>query len=166
MPSLASCASRTYLKGVSYPAKSADLIAAAPGNGAPQRFIELLGLLPTATSFDRFAEVAEHLRQLKLSAGLTLKIRPEHYPFWSVGRLGTVKRANVIARVEKDVMITPELLETEPKDTLVEDASLSGLRRGELKNLKPTSPTGDITLCFDDNSMEDFWLALAWGQDD
>jgi hypothetical protein len=49
---------REYLEGVSYPARSEDLIATAQASGAPPSFFEILGLLPSAVGFYNPGEVA------------------------------------------------------------------------------------------------------------
>ncbi|MGH9960058.1 MAG: hypothetical protein ACREBC_23535 [Pyrinomonadaceae bacterium] len=49
---------------------------------------------------------------------------------------------------------------------MVEDASLGNLRAGKLTNIPLPAPIGKFTLYFNDNWMEDLWLALAWGKGD
>jgi hypothetical protein len=105
------------------------------------------------------------------TAELSLDLRPEHYPFWSKGRLKTVQRADVIARVSDEVD-SIEIAEkpdgTGEWDTLDRptDPNLSGLLSGTLANLSPSSPVGDpnkpFKLFFKQNSMTDLWIAIAW----
>ncbi len=56
---------RHYLGGVSYPARSEDLIAATQDNGAPPIFSELLGVSPPLVEFRNPDEVVEHLERVR-----------------------------------------------------------------------------------------------------
>lgn len=102
------------------------------------------------------------------TAELTLKLQEKHYPFWSKGRLEAVKRVDLFAKISKDVKITqPQPDGTDKEDTLVKDPAYGNLLRvGKLTNIPLPAPTGKFTLYLDDNSMEDLWLALAWGKGD
>jgi hypothetical protein len=42
---------------------------------------------------------------------------------------------------------------------------MGNLRAGKLANIPLPAPAGKFTLFFNDNSMSDLWLALAWGKD-
>lgn len=98
-------------------------------------------------------------------AELTLNLREEHYPFWSHGSLEVVKRADLLAKTTKNsVEITDKADGTGNKDTLDKDKSLGNLRVGNLSKIPLPAPTGKFTLYFNDNSMEDLWLALTWGK--
>ncbi|HEX5736591.1 MAG TPA: insecticidal toxin protein [Blastocatellia bacterium] len=99
-------------------------------------------------------------------AELSLNLRSEHYPFWSQGRLGSIKQVDLFAKTTKasiDVMNKPPD-GTEKKDTLIKDNSLGNLTTVRLKNIPLPTPTGKYTLWYNDNSMQDLWLALAWGK--
>jgi hypothetical protein len=98
-------------------------------------------------------------------AGLTLNFREEHYPFWSRGRVESVRRVDIFARTDQNnVQIAGNVEGDGARDTLVRDASLADLRAGRLTNITPLpSPVGQFTLFFNDNSMEELWVALAWG---
>lgn len=100
-------------------------------------------------------------------AELTLVLRPEHYPFWSQGRLETVRRADMIDKTdETDIKITEKADGTGNMDTLP-DTSLKGLLRGQLAKLAPPSPVSPadnpLKLFFNNNAMADLWLAVMWG---
>lgn len=99
-------------------------------------------------------------------AELTLNLREEHYPFWSRGRLEAIKRVDLFAKTGNTIEVTDKADETGNKDALVEDASLGNLRAGKLTNIPLPAPIGKFTLYFNDNSMEEVWLALAWGKGD
>jgi hypothetical protein len=112
-------------------------------------------------------------------AELSLTWRAEHYPFWSKGRLDEVKRLDLYA---KPSSVTPDTISisqpqpdnTQKTDTLSEDPLMNELRVGTLTGGQASSangiplpaPIGPFTLFFDDNSIEDLWLAVAWGKGD
>jgi hypothetical protein len=107
------------------------------------------------------------------TAELSLDLRPEHYPFWSRGRLKIVHQAKVIARVSSDIDHI-EITEkadadaTGKKDSLTRtnDPDSSSLVRCTLVDLAPTSPVSEpnkpFKLYFRNNSMTDLWLAITW----
>jgi hypothetical protein len=107
-------------------------------------------------------------------AELTLNFRDEHYPFWSKGLLEALKRVDLFAKPTKDTeppitvsnKLTDEPTGTRKEDALVKDLSLGGLKAGKLTNIPIPAPTGKLVLYLNDNSMEDLWLALAWGKGD
>lgn len=100
----------------------------------------------------------------KVLAPLALTLRPEHYPFWSRGRLQAVKRADLFARraAAAAVDVFGDATGTGAKDTLTRDPSLR-LHTAELHNVPPAGPLGQFTLHFADNTVEDLWLAVTWG---
>ncbi|MBD1930311.1 MULTISPECIES: toxin [Cyanophyceae] len=98
-------------------------------------------------------------------AALMLNLSAEHYPFWSQGRLGAIKQVDFLAKTKNPVEISTNVDGTGNKDTLGEP-SLGNLRRGKLTNIPLQAPIGLFAVYFDDNSMEDIWLALTWGKAD
>jgi hypothetical protein len=103
------------------------------------------------------------------TADLTLELRQEHFPFWSLDSLEAVKRADLFAKPAKSTKATIEVSYKDPptgtKDNLVKDASLNSLRAGKLSHFPVATPLGKFTLSLNDNSMENLWLALAWGKE-
>jgi hypothetical protein len=97
-------------------------------------------------------------------APLSFTMRPEHYPFWSQGRLQAVLGVNLYTNSTKDLQICDTADGTGNKDALAKDDSLGGLRSGMLKNIALPAPTGPWALYFSDNSMDDLWMAVAWGK--
>jgi hypothetical protein len=105
------------------------------------------------------------------TAELGLDLRPEHYPFWSKGRLKSVLKAEVIARVS-DAVVKIEIAGksdgTGAIDSLTRpvNPSLPGLVTGPLTNLAPKVPVNEpnkpFMLYFKQNSVTDLWLAIAW----
>lgn len=112
------------------------------------------------------------------AAELTLKLREEHYPFWSRGRVEVTKRMDVFARATKDTKNEIEFssklddagdLDPTVKDKLVKDPAFLGLRAGKLDKVplpKPihSEPEEKFTIFFNDNSMDNLWIALTWGK--
>lgn len=97
-------------------------------------------------------------------AALTLDLRDEHYPFWSRGRLAAVRRADLIAKTRKSAVSVSNQPDLADSDTLGNgDASLGDLRAGKLVKTRFPAPTGEFKLHLDDNSMDDLWLMIAWG---
>ena len=105
---------------------------------------------------------------------LALKLRPEHYPFWSQGRLGTVGRVDLLARSsKKPVPGTLDVFDRDDpavskKDTLVKDAALGNLLAGRLTGpaagiALPPKPDADLTFFFPDKALSDLWILVTWG---
>lgn len=102
---------------------------------------------------------------------LKLDLRPEHYPFWSRGKLNGVSRVDILARstatpppgsfdiadkASKDDV-------TAEKDTLKKDTSLGDLLVGKLANIAlPSSPVATLKLYIDDKTLSDLWIAVTW----
>lgn len=100
------------------------------------------------------------------SAALMVNLSAEHYPFWSQGRLGAIKRVDFLAKTNKNIDISTNVDGTGNIDTLVKEPSLGNLRTGKLTNIPLPAPSGLFAVYFNDNSMEDLWLALTWGKAD
>jgi len=93
---------------------------------------------------------------------LSIQLREAHYPFWSQGRLGDITSAELFARPT----VSGEVIGIayDPDDDAFENLgdALGQLCTGSLSQL-PDSPTGEYTLYFNTNGIDDLWLALAWG---
>ena len=98
------------------------------------------------------------------TAELSLNLRPEHYPFWSQNNLTSVKRIDCLAQITKDIEVASNAAGTENKMALAKNASLGNLRTAKLPDAILPSPIGPFILHFNDNSMEDLWLAVSWGK--
>jgi len=102
-------------------------------------------------------------------AALLLDLQPQHYPFWSQGRLKTVQRVLLLARGAQPVMEVFDRVvigdAAEKKDSLAKDSSLGNLLAGELQNLKLDKPDGELKLFFNpaDRALDDVWIAVTWG---
>jgi hypothetical protein len=97
-------------------------------------------------------------------APLTIALRPEHYPFWSHGRLEAVLGVQMFAEAANDVQIFAHGDGTGSADTLSQNPALGRLRAGKLTNFQPPGPTGQWTLYFNTNAVRDLWLAVSWGK--
>ena len=96
---------------------------------------------------------------------LTLVLRPEHYPFWSQGRLNKVTGVDIYARSSQNsitIFETDAQTDITPKGTLDGDSALGDLLRGPLVSGLPTKPDATLDLFFDDPEMFDLWIAVAW----
>jgi hypothetical protein len=98
---------------------------------------------------------------------LTLKLRPEHYPFWSQERLNSLGAVKVLVRSTASSLDVFDKAGKEDttvkKDTLAQDPALGNLLVGALSNITlPTSPVGEFKLYFNDRTMEDLWIAVTW----
>jgi hypothetical protein len=95
-------------------------------------------------------------------APLTLTLLPQHYPYWSTGRLGSIHSARLFADAKQDIHVSLVADGSNP-DTLVGDPSLGGMRTGALATAKLPAPTGQWTIYLDNNATDDLFIALAWG---
>ncbi|MFN8471146.1 MAG: insecticidal toxin protein [Anaerolineae bacterium] len=100
---------------------------------------------------------------------LTLRLRDEHYPFWSKGRLKNVQRVDLLARSTQtplpavlDVFSNSNAANNAKKGTLAKDTSLGSLLVGPLTADLPATPTGDVKLFLDTRAVSDVWLAVTW----
>ncbi|MEQ1844080.1 MAG: insecticidal toxin protein [Nitrospira sp.] len=99
------------------------------------------------------------------TAGLVLNLRKEHYPFWSKGRLNTVEGVDLYAKTTNKVDISDKPDPADPAtktDNLLKDSPAAGFYGGKLTNIALPAPTGNWSLYFGDNSMEDLWVAITW----
>ena len=103
----------------------------------------------------------------KVFAKLTFEPKPEHYPYWSQGSLNRVKQADVFAETTNAHVIVsprPDGKEIGGATESPELSTFSGnLRKRELAS-PPATPIETVTLYFNDKSMDNIWLALAWGK--
>jgi hypothetical protein len=104
-------------------------------------------------------------------AALTLNLRDEHYPFWSRGLTKSLQRVDILARSNKDpVPATLAVFDraadqpSAQKDTLTPNSTLGHLLTTTLTNIPQPAPVGQFTLFFEDNSLDELWLAIAWGK--
>lgn len=135
------------------------------------RLFSLRHEFPTEWSrFQQQAVVQDQRFELKFL------LRPEHYPYWSQGRLESVHQLNILARsVRKVIPGSIDLFDKansaeagSKKDQLVKDASLGNLLVGKLSGgptgiAIPTNPVGEIKLYFEDRTFSDLWIAVKWG---
>jgi hypothetical protein len=114
--------------------------------------------------------------QPNLGAELQLTLAPELYPFWSQGIVGggPLKAVEFFARMPRaaaaaTVSMSDKADMSGDKDNLVKNPLLGNLLTGGLNKITLPAAVTDathppLTLYFDNNSMEDLWLAITWGK--
>lgn len=96
-------------------------------------------------------------------AELNIDLAPQHYPFWSQGKLNSVIKAEIYAKATLASLVVAKKSDgSGTQDAITEREGT--LLKGELTNNKPQFPTGALTLYLGDNSMEDLWLLIIWGE--
>ena len=106
------------------------------------------------------------------TAALSLKLLPQHYPFWAQTLLGpaSIKQIQLLAEMTdgaESANIYASASGTGPSDRLAANAVYGNLLVGSLKNAVapwPPPPIGSLNLYFDHNLMKDLWLAITWGE--
>lgn len=111
------------------------------------------------------------------TAELQLTLVPELYPFWSQGIVGSgsLKAVHFFAEMTSadttpSINVYGKADKSGNPDTLARDPLLGNLLAGSLTKITPlpaaitdaTNPP--LTVYFDNNSMEDLWLAITWGK--
>ena len=96
-------------------------------------------------------------------AALSLTLRPEHYPYWSRGSVGSMKEMKLFVRGGKNpITVRSEQGASAPQDMLNTDKNFTDLKTGKLANISLPSPIGSFSLFLDDNSIDDLWITVAW----
>jgi hypothetical protein len=111
-----------------------------------------------------------------ITAELQLTLAPEFYRFWSQGIVGSnpVKAVEFLAAMPVGdkttvININSKADKTGQTDALVKNPLLGNLLGGSLVQIARPAAISDtthppLTLFFDNNSMEDLWLAITWGK--
>jgi hypothetical protein len=107
-----------------------------------------------------------------VTAGLSLNLLPQHYPFWAQPLLGpsSIKQIQFLGEMTDGTTsahIYANAAGTGASDSLAANPAYGNLLVGTLKNAIapwPPPPTGSINLYFDHNLMKDLWLAITWGK--
>jgi Tc toxin complex TcA C-terminal TcB-binding domain len=146
------------------------------GKGAMENLKSLINTAQTAGSVRLFSirhEFPSVWGKFVRTGELELTLREEHFPFWSRGRLQALHSATFLAETAKESIVVMGQPDETKKDALAKDRSLGDLRVGQLKqNPLPTmmhDPAGSqkiafkFKLKFDDQTMENLWLAVIWG---
>ena len=96
-------------------------------------------------------------------APLSLKLREEHFPFWSHGAQGSIGDVRLFAKIDKDLDVADKAAaEGRKEDPLTKDPALGNLRKGALSKVPYPKAIGDpLTIFFSDNAMDDLWLAFG-----
>jgi hypothetical protein len=101
-------------------------------------------------------------------AGVSFTLKPEHYPFFSAGRLNKVANITAFSKPLDNPATIDVIYKddgTGPKDQMVKDPAMPGMRAGDLVELMKTgpTPTGKLTLYLSSNTLKDLWIAVTWG---
>jgi hypothetical protein len=111
-----------------------------------------------------------------LTAELQLTLLPELYPFWAQPFVGVApaKAVGLFAEMSPTdktttVNIYDKADKTGNNDKLTQNPTLGNLLSGNLVKIALPATVTDVThppltVYFDDNSMEDLWLAITWGK--
>ena len=110
------------------------------------------------------------------SAELQLTLVPELYPFWSQGIVGgnPLKAVEFFAEMPPAATASVVNINSQANlggnnDTLVRNPLLNNLLTGGLNKIALPAAITDathppLTLYFDNNSMNDLWMAITWGK--
>jgi len=107
-----------------------------------------------------------------VTAGLSLNLLPQHYPFWAQPLLGpsSIKQIQFLGEMTDGTTsahMYANTAGTGGSDSLAANPAYGNLLVGTLKNAIapwPPPPAGSINLYFDHNLMKDLWLAITWGK--
>lgn len=143
-----------------------QLVSGATAVGSV-RLLSIRHEFPTAWA--RFT--AAELDEQNPEAPLTVTLREEHYPYWAraVAPIG-LHAVHLFAEPAPGTKPTVTVSTAAPgqpgriTSPLATDATLGGLRVGELADDPLPPALGELILHLDDNSMADLWLALSWGE--
>jgi hypothetical protein len=145
-----------------------DLIKAAQASGSARLF-SLRHEFPSEwANFQSQTPAAGQRFELKIN------LRPEHYPFWSQGRLNGVTRVDILAKkTQQSVPGSVNIADrpdkddaTAKKDALSKDpVAFGNLLVGKLANIGlPTKPDGELKLFVDSKELSDLWIAVTWNE--
>ena len=106
------------------------------------------------------------------TAGLSLNLLPQHYPFWAQPLLGpsSIRQIQFLAEMTDGATsahIYANAAGTGSSDSLAANPAYGILLLGSLKNAVtswPPPPIGSLNLYFDHNLMKDLWMAITWGK--
>ena len=110
------------------------------------------------------------------TAELSLTLTEELYPFWSQGIVGTapVKGVEFFAELAPgdnttSIHMNDKADQSGNSDTLALNPLMVGMLSGTFTKIRlPAAITGGaqgpLTVFFDDNSMDDLWIAITWGK--
>lgn len=139
-------------------------IAAAEAAGSVRLF-SIRHEFPT-----EWAKFQSHTPAVNQRFELAITLRPEHYPFWSQGRLNSIKVLDIVARSTQkpmpgrmDIFDKADKSDGAKKGTLVKDAALGGLLHGQLTAGLPAKPDGELKLFVETKALADVWVAVTWG---
>lgn len=101
-------------------------------------------------------------------ATLTFEVREEHFPYWSKGRLETIKQIRFYTKNSTGIIaqnpssIEVEVITHKPDDTITKEILAAPTNIALPK--PPDKFTLKLKVRFSANSMEELWLAMTWGK--
>lgn len=110
------------------------------------------------------------------TAELSITLIPELYPFWAQGIVGSgpLKAVQLFAEMAAGdntpaINLYSKSDKTGSNDNLARNPLLGNFLSGSLNKIPAPAAVTDathppLTLYFDNNSMEDLWIALTWGK--
>lgn len=105
------------------------------------------------------------------TSGFSLALTPQLYPFWAEGIVGStpVKGLEFFAEMSNGVATVTVSDAQGHQDTLARNPLLGNLLAGNLANIPKPAAVSDnahppLTVSFDNNAMNDLWLAITWGK--
>ena len=101
---------------------------------------------------------------------LAITLRPEHFPFWSQGRLNNIVSVEIVARSTQDpvpgsldIFDRADTADNMKKGTLTKNAAMGNLLYGQLTAGLPATPAGELRFFVETKAMADVWVAVTWG---
>jgi hypothetical protein len=102
---------------------------------------------------------------------LSVALTPELYPFWAQGIVegAALKKVEFFAEMSTPTATVTVTDKNGNHDTLARNPLMGNLLVGSLVKIPPPAAISDpthppLTVSFDNNSMEDLWMAITWGK--
>ncbi|MDE1674625.1 toxin [Nocardia gipuzkoensis] len=92
----------------------------------------------------------------------TMKLAPQHYPYWSTSKTGKVINAALIARATGPVTVAAP----DGRNTDALGAFLGDLTRTEITNAPKPPFNGEWSVALTADGVEEAWLLVHWGLED
>ncbi len=116
------------------------------------------------------SEWANFTRQKGSPLTLTVEVRPEHFPYWSKGRLEAIRQVQFIRKDNKTDkgIATHNPVGHVEFTSVMNDGSKQTVSGTSFTNIPIAKDIDTFVIKFafelDDNSMDDLWLAITWGK--
>ena len=139
-------------------------------NGALENINTFLNVLGSTRLFSMRHEFPNEWHRFKSQdtddnrASLKFKLEELHYPFWSKNRIDEIEKIEVIALTKDGAQVNVfDALEQGNNFSLANDPAYGDVMvAGLWENFDLPNVFGDVELFFEDNSIEDLFLAVNW----